>query len=182
MNGKSGAERESERRVRVVDIVNLSSSANALLKERVLAMRRSGLDNRIVCMDGPHVLPLREAGIPVHTVHLPRGLDPLKLMVSMIEIAVYLRRNRVDLVHTHCSVPGAVGRIAAWLAGAARRRRRCVALASQRLRRGRVRSRSISGVLTTPSGASSSWRSKRTWVRGTAPRKHASPQTRPAPR
>ena len=117
MNGKSGAERESERRVRVVDIVNLSSSANALLKERVLAMRRSGLDNRIVCMDGPHVLPLREAGIPVHTVHLPRGLDPLKLMVSMIEIAVYLRRNRVDLVHTHCSVPGAVGRIAAWLAG-----------------------------------------------------------------
>src|ERR1041385_928568 len=68
-------------------------------------------------MNGPHVRELRDAGIPVHTVHLPRGIDPLRIVVSMIEIAVYLLRNRVDLVHTHCSVPGAVGRVAAWLAG-----------------------------------------------------------------
>ena len=101
----------------VVDIINISSSADTLLRQRVLAMRATGFDNRIMCADGPYVRPLREAGIPVHTVHLPRGLDPFRLAASLVEIMVYLRRHKVDVVHTHCSIPGAVGRMAAWLAG-----------------------------------------------------------------
>ena len=102
--------------MRVVDIVNLSSSANSLLKERVRAMRASGIDNRILCIDGPYVPALRQAGIPVETVHLPRGLDPFRLVWSTVEIAAYLRRHHIDVVHTHCSIPGFVGRVAAWLA------------------------------------------------------------------
>jgi len=101
---------------RIVDIINLSSSADTLLRERVRAMRERGFDNRILCIDGPQVAALRAAGIPVHTVHLPRGFDPLRLLVALVEITAYLVRERVDLVHTHCSVPGVVGRIAAWLA------------------------------------------------------------------
>ena len=110
-------DRSVGRGIRIVDIINVSSSAHSLLKERVLAMRASGFDNRILCADGPYVAPLRAAGIPVHPVHLPRGLDPLRLVVALVEITAYLWRHRVDLVHTHCSVPGAVGRLAAWLAG-----------------------------------------------------------------
>ena len=100
----------------VVDIVNLSSSAHSLLKERVLALREAGIDNRIVCMDGPYVKALREAGIPVHVAPLPRHLHPFWLLAATIEIARYLKREHVDVVHTHCSVPGGVGRLAAWLA------------------------------------------------------------------
>ena len=102
---------------RVVDIINLSSSAHTLLRHRVLAARAAGFDNRIICKDGRHVSGLRAAGIPVHTVHMPRGLDPLRIMLATLEITYYLRRHRVQLVHTHCSIPGAVGRVAAWLAG-----------------------------------------------------------------
>jgi glycosyltransferase involved in cell wall biosynthesis len=105
------------RPVRVVDIINLSSSADTLLRERVLMMRASGLDNRIVCMDGPRVAALRALGIPVHVVHLPRGLQPWKLVAALFETTAYLRRSQADIVHTHCSVPGLVGRLAAWLAG-----------------------------------------------------------------
>ena len=101
----------------VVDVINLSSSAQTLLRERVLALRRRGIDNRILCMDGPYVEPLRAAGIPVHVIDLPRGLDPLRLARSLAQVASYLRTHRVDVVHTHCSVPGAVGRVAAKLAG-----------------------------------------------------------------
>jgi glycosyltransferase involved in cell wall biosynthesis len=100
-----------------VDIINISSSADTLLRERVLMMRASGIDNRIVCMDGPRVAVLRALGIPVHTVHLPRGLQPWSLAVALVETTVYLRRSQADIVHTHCSVPGLVGRLAAWLAG-----------------------------------------------------------------
>jgi glycosyltransferase involved in cell wall biosynthesis len=101
----------------VVDIINLSSSGDTLLRQRILATRARGIDNRILCMDGPYVPKLRELGIPVETVDLPRGLDPVRLRKSLLQIARYLRRERVDVVHTHCSVPGAIGRVAAWLAG-----------------------------------------------------------------
>jgi glycosyltransferase involved in cell wall biosynthesis len=101
----------------VVDVINLPSSANTLLRERVLALRRRGIDNRIVCMNGPGLDGLRALGIPVHVVDFPRGLDPVRLLVSLVRLVRYLRAERADVVHTHCSVPGAVGRVAAWLAG-----------------------------------------------------------------
>ena len=103
--------------MRVVDIINISSSADTLLRERVLMMRASGIDNRIVCMDGPRVAALRALGIPMHIVHLPRGLHLWKLATALVETTGYLRRSRADIVHTHCSIPGLVGRLAAWLAG-----------------------------------------------------------------
>lgn len=110
--------RAAERRaLRVVDIINLSSSADTLLRERVLNLRERGLDNHIVCIDGPYVRPLRAAGIPVATVRIPRGLNPILLAWSLVQIWAYLRRVKPDIVHTHCSVPGIVGRIAARLAG-----------------------------------------------------------------
>jgi glycosyltransferase involved in cell wall biosynthesis len=107
----------SEPRVCIVDVINLSSSADTLLRERVLSLRAKGVDNRIVCIDGPYVKPLRDAGIPVDTVHLPRGLEPFHLVWSLLELIAYFRRVKPDLVHTHCSVPGIVGRLAARLAG-----------------------------------------------------------------
>ena len=103
--------------MRTVEIINLASSAHSLLKERVLAMRASGIDSRILCMDGAHVARLRAAGIPVHTVHLGRGINPLRLLIAFVEITLYLRRHRIELVHTHCSIPGVVGRLAAWCVG-----------------------------------------------------------------
>jgi glycosyltransferase involved in cell wall biosynthesis len=102
---------------RIVDVINLSSSAQSLLRERVLALRAKGVDNHIVCMDGPHVASLRAAGIPVATYHLPRGFDPFRLVWSLFELVAYLRRVKPDLVHAHCLVPGLVGRVAARLAG-----------------------------------------------------------------
>jgi glycosyltransferase involved in cell wall biosynthesis len=102
---------------RIVDIINLSSSAQTLLRDRVLALRAKGVDNHIVCIDGPYVSSLRADGIPVATVHFPRGLDPFRLVWSLLQVTAYLRRVKPDLVHTHCSVPGVVGRLAARLAG-----------------------------------------------------------------
>jgi glycosyltransferase involved in cell wall biosynthesis len=107
----------SNSRVRIVDVINLSSSADTLLRERVKSLRAKGVDNRIVCIDGPYVKSLRAAGIPVETFHLPRGFEPLHLVWSLIELTRYFRRVKPDLVHTHCSVPGIVGRLAARLAG-----------------------------------------------------------------
>jgi glycosyltransferase involved in cell wall biosynthesis len=103
--------------MRVVDIINASTSADTLLRERVLAMRAHGIDNHIVCADGPRVEALRALGIPVHTADVPRNLDPWKLAVALAQISAYLRRTQADVVHTHCAIPGLIGRLAGRLAG-----------------------------------------------------------------
>jgi glycosyltransferase involved in cell wall biosynthesis len=117
MNQRTEPTGREPRAMRVVDIINLSSSADTLLRERVLMMRASGIDNHIVCIDGPRVAPLRALGIPVHTAPIPRGVEPWKLVTAVLEIARILRRTHADIVHTHCAVPGFVGRLAAGLAG-----------------------------------------------------------------
>ena len=103
--------------MRVVDIINASTSADTLLRERVLAMRAQGIDNHIVCADGPRIEALRALGIPVHTVDVPRNLHPWKLAVALAQIAAYLRHTQADVVHTHCAIPGLIGRLAGRLAG-----------------------------------------------------------------
>jgi glycosyltransferase involved in cell wall biosynthesis len=103
--------------IRVVDVCNVDSSANTILKQRVLAMREQGIDNRILCVEGPYVRVLEQAGIPIGVVPMPRGFDLLLVARSFLAVYRYFRRERIDLVHTHFSVPGFIGRVAAWLAG-----------------------------------------------------------------
>ncbi|MBI3607792.1 MAG: glycosyltransferase family 4 protein [Nitrospirae bacterium] len=102
--------------IKVVDIISVSSAAQQLLRNRVSMMRASGVDNRIICIDGPFVRTLRADGIPVHTVSLPRNYNVFKSALAFFQIAAYLRRERIDLVHTHSSIPGFIGRLAAWAA------------------------------------------------------------------
>lgn len=105
------------RPLRVLDIINLSASADAMLRNRALGMRARGVDNRIMCMPGPYVQPLRERGIPTQAVDLPRAVHPFQMTVALFQMMAYMRRERIDLVHTHCSMPGILGRLAARLAG-----------------------------------------------------------------
>lgn len=108
---------QSRDAIRVVDVCNLDSSANSILKHRMLAMRAQGIDNRVLCVDGPYVKVLEDAGIPVGIVPMPRGFDLLQVARCFVAVYQYLRREKIDLVHTHFSVPGFIGRLAAWLAG-----------------------------------------------------------------
>ena len=110
-------ERLASTGVRVLDVINLSSSANTLLKNRVLAMRARGFDNRVLCMPGPYVKTLNEQGVPTRAVGLPRDIKPFQMAAAVFEMAAYMRRERVEIVHTHCAMPGLLGRMAAILAG-----------------------------------------------------------------
>ena len=103
--------------MRILDIINLSASANTLLKNRVLAMRARGMDNRIMCMPGPYVQALNDQGIPTVAVDMPRAINPFWMTVALFQMIGYMRREKIDVVHTHCSMPGILGRLAARLAG-----------------------------------------------------------------
>jgi glycosyltransferase involved in cell wall biosynthesis len=48
---------------------------------------------------------------------LCRSLSPVKDLLALIELFVFIRRRAIDIVHTHSSKAGIIGRIAAFLAG-----------------------------------------------------------------
>lgn len=105
-------------RYRVLDLTNTHECAKELLDRRVAQVNEFGrYANHIYCGPGEFVEVLRAAGHTVHVVDAPRSLSPVRLAIAIWKTRRLLRRHRFDVVHTHTSVVGLVGRLAAALAG-----------------------------------------------------------------
>ena len=116
------------RPLRIVDLINLASSAKEMLLDRARDLHRPpDVENWIICSppdvtdlrgDGDrHVETVRRSGIPIELVKTPTKLRPLAIALYLFRLFRVFRRIRPDVVHTHCSIPGLAGRIAARLAG-----------------------------------------------------------------
>lgn len=72
----------------------------------------------VVGGDGPMVNACREAGIPVQIIPMANTLlDPFGDVHALLGLIAHFRAWKPDIVHTHTSKAGIVGRIAARLAG-----------------------------------------------------------------
>lgn len=60
---------------------------------------------------------LRDYGIEIQVVPMTRSIHPIRDIRSFIRLYSILRQGQFDIVHTHCSKAGALGRTAAFLAG-----------------------------------------------------------------
>jgi glycosyltransferase involved in cell wall biosynthesis len=60
---------------------------------------------------------LRRRGVAIHVIPMRRGIHPLADARALITLAWLLARQRFDIVHTHGSKAGALGRMAAALVG-----------------------------------------------------------------
>jgi len=65
--------------------------------------------------DGPYLSRVREAGIPVHHVSLVRPVRPWTDLKAFLQLLKLLRSRHYDIVHTHMTKGGFLGRIAARL-------------------------------------------------------------------
>jgi glycosyltransferase involved in cell wall biosynthesis len=107
-----------KRPLRIIDIINAAASAKEMLLNRLRYLHRPPfIENGVVCSAGPHVELLRAEGIPVTVIDTPRTLAPAALAQATARLTRFLRHAEPDIVHTHCSVPGLIGRVAARLAG-----------------------------------------------------------------
>lgn len=69
------------------------------LRQLALGMRRRGHDVVCCVRPGSELLPrLRQAGLPTHRMRLVDWFDPLTLR----RLRNWLRRERIELLHTHC--------------------------------------------------------------------------------
>lgn len=103
------------RRIRVLQVItSLAGGAGFYAYQLTRHLDPSRFDVKLVFGPG---YPLDEV---VEREHLPhtklawtRRLDPLATLRGTYQLAQILRRQRFDIVHTHCSLAGAVGRVLA---------------------------------------------------------------------
>ncbi len=88
-------------------------------------MKRAGLDVAVACprvrenarRDTAFVDRLEAAGLPVVIVPMRRGIHPLSDLRDHVRLSQLMRRSRYDVVHTHSSKAGVLGRLGAWRSG-----------------------------------------------------------------
>ena len=104
-------------RLRVLDIVNTDHAALHFLMYRANWINaHTEFENDIVCSHGPHLSRVQLQGGTVTAMDIPRGLAPGGMARLLARLTRHMRANRYTIVHTHNSVTGAVGRMAARLA------------------------------------------------------------------
>jgi len=112
-----------EAKIKVLDIINTAASARELLLNRVRAINGDPrFENWVVCGPGRHTDALVKAGIRVHVIDSPPGVSlryvsPSRTLSALIRLFLLIRREQFSIVHTHASVQGVIGRLAAWMAG-----------------------------------------------------------------
>jgi glycosyltransferase involved in cell wall biosynthesis len=103
--------------VRVLDLVNTDHAALNFLAYRVNWINaHTEFENDVVCGLGPHLSRLGLRGARVTALDIPRGASPAGITRLLLALVRHLRARRYAIVHTHNSITGAVGRLAARLA------------------------------------------------------------------
>lgn len=107
----------STRRWKTAHVTTIDMTAWCFLRSWFDALREAGHDVHLFTTTGAFAARLREQGVTVTDVQIPRRIDPIGDLKALFHLTVALRRVRPDIVHTHTSKAGFIGRMAARLAG-----------------------------------------------------------------
>ena len=105
------------RGARILDIVNTDHAAlNFLVFRARWINERTEFRNDIICSRGPHLKHVNLDGGTVTALDIPRGIAPGGMARLLAELVRHLRQHSYTIVHTHNSITGIIGRIAARIA------------------------------------------------------------------
>ena len=115
----------SERKIKIVHILEgFLGGASTYVCTVLPELARKDFDVTLICSTNrcspdaaERLSELKEKGVTVHIVPMHREINPLRDARSFISIYRLLSKNDFDIVHTHCSKAGALGRVAGFLTG-----------------------------------------------------------------
>ncbi len=115
----------SGQKIRIAHIVEgFLGGTSTYMKTVLPGLVCRGFDVTLICSlyrcrpDANSMLrELFESGVRIEVIDMRRQINPVRDLAALIRIWRLLKKSRIDIVHTHCSKAGAVGRMAAKLAG-----------------------------------------------------------------
>jgi glycosyltransferase involved in cell wall biosynthesis len=114
------------KRIKVLQVLEATGGGTKKhLITLVTGMNRDRFHNVVACPSIRHpsfgdesiVSELTQANIPVEIVEMRRSINPWSDLASLVRLYLLMRKGRYDIVHTHSSKAGFLGRLAARMAG-----------------------------------------------------------------
>ncbi len=105
------------RPAKILQLTAIDLTIWAFLPPLLERLRSAGLQVQLACSPGPHLEELQAQGYRVHRIRIARRLVSLEHLRALWQLYRLMKRERFDLVHVHTPVAGALGRLAARLAG-----------------------------------------------------------------
>lgn len=104
--------------IKIADLFNTDYGAYRILRMRVKKIDSDPcFENYIICPKGPWSDKMKEQGIKIINYPLSNSLNPIKILKEVKGLTYIFQKVNPDIVHTHNSKIGAIGRIAAKKAG-----------------------------------------------------------------
>ncbi|MDZ7334589.1 MAG: glycosyltransferase family 4 protein [candidate division KSB1 bacterium] len=108
------------RKIRLVHIqlLPILSGVQKIMVDFLIRLDRNTYDIKVICCgEGELTAILRENGIPVILLpELKRQINPFFDTIAFLKLIAIFKKFKFDIVHTHSSKPGFLGRIAAKVA------------------------------------------------------------------
>ncbi|WP_034630107.1 glycosyltransferase family 4 protein [Desulfotruncus alcoholivorax] len=104
---------------RVIHVTTIGITSYRALLAQCRFFRHKGMEVGFVFSPSSESKVLLSLGFPVKEIYIDRKINPLSDSAAILKMFRYFRAVRPDIVHTHTSKAGVVGRIAARLAGIA---------------------------------------------------------------
>lgn len=99
--------------ITVVDVFNTDYGAYRILRTRVKKIDSDDrFENYLVCPEGEWAEKMKGEGIRVVTLRMNRRIDPLTSIIDTRSLRNVFRDLDPDIIHTHNSKPGVIGRLA----------------------------------------------------------------------
>jgi glycosyltransferase involved in cell wall biosynthesis len=99
--------------IRMLQLAAWDYSFHAHLRPLLEAFRSAGFDVCCAGAAGPFVSEIRALGFRFFPLPLARSMNPARHAFCVAELARLLRREQVEVLHSHTLVAGVVGRLAA---------------------------------------------------------------------
>ncbi|MCK4886934.1 MAG: glycosyltransferase [Planctomycetes bacterium] len=112
-------------KIKIVHVLEgFAGGAATYIDNTLIRLKDRGFDVTFICSldrteDGSEerIEKLRRLGVKVHIVDMRREIKIIADVQAFIAILKIFRKNRFDIVHSHCSKAGALSRVAALIAG-----------------------------------------------------------------
>ena len=102
---------------KVCQLCAVDFTAKHFLLPLIDGMKEEGWSVTTICSNGKFVAGMREDGYHIKTISIARSMNPLLVLRSLVDLAMFFRREKFDVVHVHTPIAALIGRLAAKMVG-----------------------------------------------------------------